>query len=457
MSQRPNVFHLRLPSVRLILIATVAAVALVSSCGTNRAPEFKVQTARTTNTLSPSDRAEIFEIVWGTINEKYYDPSFHGVDWQAMRERYRPRMEAAPNDQEFYGLFELMLAELRDDHTGFHGPPLPSAGVVEVAGKDAPRPEQSKQTLGLTLGEVEGQTIVTEVKTDGGAERVGVRPGMMLRTVNGRPIEDIYREIRAVFPGTSSERSMKNIMHRAVLYGTFMTLPRTLGFVGPDGAEFTVQPELTPAAPSPHVEARRLASGFGYIKFDSWTPPADRRFNEELAKLFDTRGLIIDLRANGGGQTEVLLNIASNFFAAPTYTGGFRRRDGTLDRYTTHTPEKVYGQPVVILIDERSASASETFTTFMQESRRAYVIGRQSNGSTLNTRVQTIKGGGELRVSIRAFISPGGRNPEGTGVIPDQTTPLTISDLRQGRDATLAAAEAHLATEASRKVRPAQP
>jgi carboxyl-terminal processing protease len=432
-------------SSKLLLLAAI--VLIVSSCQTKHAPSpgLKVYAAPT-NKLSASDRSEIFEIVWGTINEKYYDPSFRGVDWKAVGERYRPRMAAAPNDQEFYALFELMLAELRDDHTSFHGPPPGDA----ADDRDAPR-AQPNRTLGLTLGEVEGQTIVTEVEAGGAAWRAGVKPGMILRTVNGRAVEDIYREIRAVFPGASSERSMKNRMHRALLYGQFMTQPRTFGLVNSDGAEFTAQPELTPAAPSPHVAARRLASNFGYIKFDSWTPPADRRFNEELAKLSGAPGLIIDLRANGGGQTDVLHNIAGNFFAAPTYTGGFRRRDGTLDRHATHVPEQLYRQPVVILIDERSASASETFTIFMQESRRAYVIGRQSSGSTLNARIQRVKGGGELRVSIRAYISPGGRNPEGTGVVPDQVAPLTISDLRQGRDAALEAAEAYLAAEVERR------
>jgi C-terminal processing protease CtpA/Prc len=80
----------------------------------------------------------------------------------------------------------------------------------------------------------------------------------------------------------------------------------------------------------------------------------------------------------------------------------------------------------------------------MQESGRAFVVGRQSSGATLNQISQQVKGGGELRVSVRAYISPKGRNAEGTGVIPDQATPLTISDLRQGRDAALEAAEAYL-------------
>lgn len=110
----------------------------------------------------------------------------------------------------------------------------------------------------------------------------------------------------------------------------------------------------------------------------------------------------------------------------------------------THAPARLYRRPIVILVDERSASASETFTIFMQERGRAYVIGRQSNGALLNTRIHKVKGGGELRVSIRAYVSPQGRIPEGTGVVPDKIVPLTIADLRQGRDAALEAAEAYL-------------
>jgi len=442
-SQRLTFFDLRFPflrfpSVSLIVVAFVSAAALVLSCRPTRSPDegaIKMHAARLTNTLTPSARAEIFDIVWRTVNETYYDPTFHGVDWQAVRQRYRPRMEAAPNDQEFYAQFEVMLAELRDSHTGFSGPPPPGTP-----------PDGQPGSLGLSLVEIEGETIVSEVEADSSAARAGVRPGMILRTVNGRPVEELYALIRANFAGTSSERAFAVLQRHAILYGGFLSKPRTLGLINFDNSTFAVTLEQTPVAatPLPQVEARRLASGFGYIKFDHWKSPADALFNAELGKLSDTPGLIIDLRANGGGQTDVLLNIASNFFATSTYTGGFRRRDGTLDRYMTHAPAHLYRQHIVILIDERSASASETFSIFMQESKRAYVIGRQSNGALLNTRIQKIKGGGTLRVSIRAYVSPNGRVPEGTGVVPDQTIPLTISDLRQGRDAALEAAEAYL-------------
>src|SRR6267378_4241563 len=69
--------------------------------------------------LSANDRIEVFETVWKTINEEYYNfnPAF--ADWATVRERYRPRVEAMKNDDEFYALLNnMLLRELQDFHTG---------------------------------------------------------------------------------------------------------------------------------------------------------------------------------------------------------------------------------------------------------------------------------------------------------------------------------------------------
>ena len=84
--------------------------------------------------LSPQDRAEIFDGAWKTIDEEYYDPSFRGVDWRAVGERYRPQALSAQSDAEFYGVFEQMLGELRDGHTVFEPPAPPGR-----AGEGGPR------------------------------------------------------------------------------------------------------------------------------------------------------------------------------------------------------------------------------------------------------------------------------------------------------------------------------
>ena len=385
--------------------------------------------------LSRQDRAEIFEQVWKTINEEYYDPNFRGVDWRAVGERYRPLAEAAQTDAEFYGVFELMLAELRDGHTVFMRPPPPGG-----------RGEGGRGSVGVRLGDAEGKVAVVEVEPGSKAAGRGVRPGQVLREVNGRAVDEHIAFLRSKVAGSSTERLFRVKMLSALLYGGFLAKPRTLGLTDFDGREFTVEmAEEVGRAEPPNLTSRRLGSGFGYIKFRSWTPPVQEEFGRSLAALADAPGLVIDLRGNGGGEARVVQDITGNFLARETYTGGFRNRAGQVQKYYTRPAPKAYRRPVVILVDERSASASEGFTAFMQEAGRARVVGRQTAGSTLNRGgFREFRGGGRLYFSTRSYLTPGGREVEGVGVVPDVQVPLTLADLRAGRDAALEAAESLL-------------
>ena len=416
----------------LIVFVFLASILFVS-CGTSKQPasSMAAEPANSSDSLSLQDRIEIFEDVWKTINEQYYDATFHGVNWQEVHGRYRPRVEAAKTDVEFYRLFEEMLAVLRDAHTVFNHPQS-NAGNINPPG-----------SVGISLGEVEGKTASTAVELNSDAARAGVKPGMILRTVNSRPAEEIFAEIRSQFAGSSTERAMKGVLHGAILYGGFLGASRTFGIEGFDGKLFNV-PIIhfgTGPSESPTLTARRLPSGIGYIKFDGWKPPVDEQFRTELRKLMDTPGLVVDLRGNGGGQTDVLLNISSIFFPKAVSFGGFKKRGGTVEEIFTYKSDQTYQGAIVILVDEASASASEVFTASMQENARARIIGRQTCGCVLNQASKKEKGGGTLRWSARVYSSPEGRVLEGTGVIPEETVAPTLSDLRRGRDAALEAAQ----------------
>src|SRR5262249_52429633 len=134
----------------------------------------------------------------------------------------------------------------------------------------------------------------------------GVKPGMIFCSANGKSVEELYKEIRSQFAGSSTEQSMKNVMHTALLYGGFLGASRNFGVQDFDGKGFNFSVTHFGARPSkiPILSARRLPSGIVYIGFDCWKPAVDERFKAEITKLMDVPGVVFDVRYNCGAATE---------------------------------------------------------------------------------------------------------------------------------------------------------
>jgi len=146
--------------MRRLLAMTVLALLLL--CGWWTASHAVNEPAY--ESLSPKDRIDVFETIWKTINDEYYNYNPAFADWAAVRERYRPRVEATKNDDEFYALLNTMLLrELHDFHTGFAAP------------------NEQPRNNGLSVNEVESKVVVVRVAPDSDAAHAGVQVGMILR------------------------------------------------------------------------------------------------------------------------------------------------------------------------------------------------------------------------------------------------------------------------------------
>ena len=402
-------------------------------------------TANVSEELSTKDRLEVFEKVWKDINDYYYDPSFKGVNWQQIHQRYLPLVEAVKTDREFYMLMNKMTGELHDAHTRVLSPTL----LANLK-------QQQSVSPGFRADEVEGKPVVTGVILESEAARAGIEPGMIVLTVDGQPVADKIAQVRKAISPSSSDRYDRIRVYASVFAGQLGTALK-LGLQRADGSNFEVAVTRKVLSDAPDLTARLLPSGYAYIAFNQFTPEISRELKDNLTKLRAAPGLIIDLRINSGGSNRGLYPIVEDFYNVKTLFLRNTTRTGKpfaelpLEMYLGREGGQVYSGPVVILVSPRSGSTTEMFAAGMQETGRAKVVGSQSCGCVVGINKQReLKGGGVLQISEVLWLTPKGRKLEGEGVIPDKTVVATISDLQQKRDPVIAEGEDVLRKMSSR-------
>lgn len=430
----------------LVLVAALGFAGPVPARAQSPARAAEVASRRAaTASLSAKERVEVFDEVWKTINEKYYDPSFNGVDWKAVRERYRPLLDAAAGDEEFYDLLNRMTGELRDAHTRVRSPR-----------QTRDRKNRRETTAGVVVYEAEGTPVVFGVTPDSDAERAGVLPGMAVRTVDGRPVGEALAVARREVGASSSERAARLLSYLRLVAGEPGSTLK-LGLTRADGTPFEVALTRRTVSAAPRLDARLLPSGRAYVRLERFRPPVAAQLKEALTKFKDAPGLILDLRANGGGDGREGFRIAGYFFDEKVPVARIVTRTGkppsALFGLVSLPGEfeagerggRLYSNPVVILVNEGSASTTELVANALREHGRAYVIGTRSCGCVLGVlKHRELKGGGSLAVSEVGFVTPGGRRLEGEGVTPDKPVNVTLKDLQAGRDLALEEAELYL-------------
>jgi carboxyl-terminal processing protease len=403
----------------------------------------------TKNRLSANDRREVFEKIWKEIHDHYYDASYNGVDWNEVRRRYAPLVAATKRDQEFYSLMSQMTSELHDAHTRFSSP---------EQWKNFRR--QQGVTVGFSVDDVDGKTVVTSVTAGTDAAHADIQPGMVVLRVDDIPVAERVAEIEKKRLPSSSERATRWFIYNRVFAGPADT-PVKLELQRGDGSRFEVSLRRQIYSAAPEVIMHMLPSGNAYIAFDGFQRPITKEFRQALQKYRDAPGLIVDLRRNGGGDLAVLLPIAGYFFGKKTLFAKDSTRTGKplssyvglfklpLQLYVGRPGEQIYSGPVVILVNAHSASSSEVFAAGMQDTLRAKVIGSQSCGCVLGiAKPRVMKGGGVLEMSEVLWFSPKGRKLEGTGIIPDKIVVPSMADLQRRRDPVLAEADKSLVKSA---------
>lgn len=390
------------------------------------------------HTASPELRQQTFEKVWSTVNEKHFDPTFGGVDWQKVKETYQPQVAAAKTDAEFYGVLQRMVRELNQSHFNIMPP------NSEISAGSAGEGE-----IGIDLQLIENQAVITRVEPGSEAAARGLKTGFVIEKIDNKPVTEILAPLEARLKNRKDTEAIKMLYrNRTLLYtiggkaGTAVKLDVLDAKNAPQSFEIVrtaYKGEMSQPFgnfPSQQVifESKRLQpENIGYIRFNIWVIPQMPKLREAIKSMSDTRGLIIDVRGNPGGLGGMAAGLAGLLVKEKTSLGTMKSRTVETN-FAVYPQENPYLGQVIILTDGESASTSEVFAAGLQEIGRAKVIGNTTAGAVLPSIFEKLPTGAIFQYAVSDYKSPNKILIEGRGVKPNTEVKLTRQSLLEGRD-----------------------
>ncbi|MEO8484089.1 MAG: S41 family peptidase [Acidobacteriota bacterium] len=388
-----------------------------------------------------------FDEVWQTINDSFFDPTFGGQSWTAVRDELRPRVERASSDDDGRKAIREMLARLGQSHLSLIGP------------SDDPGDFRGEQTVPFDVRVAGGDAVlVTRVWPEGHAAGVDVKPGDRVLVIDGREVASfvaadqgasdrvrallLWRRVANALSGPSGSRVRMRVRTPAGV-----ELDVALARVEAPGVSVTVGNLPVQSAYLDAVETH-TSSGrrVGIIRFNIWMAPLGEPFAQAIDRFRRADGLIIDLRGNPGGLADMIRGVAGHLLSEPAVLGRMHMRQADLEfranpRFSTSDGRRVqpYAGPVALLVDGLTGSASECFAGGLQSLNRVRVFGTTSMGQALPASTKQLSNGDVLLYAIGDFVTSTGLRLEGRGVVPDEVVALTPENLAAGHDAEDAA------------------
>jgi carboxyl-terminal processing protease len=259
--------------------------------------------------------------------------------------------------------------------------------------------------IGLTVSEAKRGLRVESIFEGSPAERAGIAVGDTIVSVDGRSIADLDSDAAtALIKGPE---------------GSEVTIGVRDGKGGRTRREHLVRAQISVPVVSGEVE-NVDGEKLGYVRLTTFSEGAHAQLYEEVRKLQKqgARGLVLDLRGNGGGLLEEAVLTASVFLPeGETVVTTDSRTQGHAEYETKGG--NLPALPVAVLIDGNTASAAEILTAALADDAGAKVVGARSYGKGVFQQEVDLSNGGALKLTVGEYFTPDGTNLAGKGIQPD--------------------------------------
>ena len=402
---------------RRLAVATTLLIACAAQAQTTSTDRFRGHT--------------MLRSIKDEIRKHYYDAEYRGIDLDARFAAAEKKVDEATSNGQIFGIIAQALLEFDDSHLYFQPPPR----VARVE-------------YGWRYQAIGDRCYVTAVQPKSDAEAKGLAPGDLILSLDGfTPAREEAWKLRYIYNALRPKNGVRLVVQ------------------SPDGKQRQLDIQAAVAQGKQRVDLTRESDFWTLVREAEndeklhrhryaevgdlliWKMPQfdleERQIRDLIKKAGRQKGLILDLRGNGGGSVETLQTLAGLLFDHAVKIADLRKRKETSDMMARSRKSSSFSGPLVVIIDSDSASSSEILARLVQLEKRGTVIGDRSAGAVMQARHIGLQIGADsivpygVSVTDADVIMSDGKSLEKTGVTPDELVLPSAKDLASNTDPVL--------------------
>ena len=386
--------------------------------------------AQEMTSLERGQALDMLHVVANDVSRHYYDPKFHGLNWDATVAAAKQKVETAPSMNMAISYIAEAVDRLNDSHTNFFPPE-----------------RMHRYYYGWRYQMIGDRCYLTQIRPKTDADLKGVKAGDEILTVNGfLPDRKTLWKMDYIFETLRPQASLKLLLQvppdgksREVEVTADVTMrkrPTDLGYVP--------LREYEEEARSMHARSVDFGDDLMILKIPSFFF-SNAEVAGMMGKARHYKTLILDLRGNPGGAADTVKYFVGALFDKDVKIADriMRKETKSFDAKPQHN---VFTGKLIVLIDSESASGSELLARVVQLEKRGIVMGDKSAGSVMESKYYPNQLGGSLayfygeNISDADLIMADGKSLEHVGVTPDELMLPSFADLAAGHDRVLSRA-----------------
>ncbi len=363
----------------------------------------------TTNVIKiGKDTAKTSQLV-GNESKTNVDMGLFWKIWEELEEKYVDE-NVLKNESMVYGAIKGMVQALNDPYTVFMTP--------EESVQFSESLEGTLEGIGAELTVKDKRLVIVSPIRKSPAEKAGLLAGDIIYKIEGKSTEEM-----TLIGAITKIRGKKGTSVTLTIIRQMLEKPFDVTIVR-DSVDIE------------SVTMEKLDGGIVYLSVNQFNDKTNDEFAKYIAELIlnEPKGLIVDLRYNGGGYLDIAVQLLSYLLPKNTAAVIIKEKGKEDETLRTNGNSKLLNVPLVVIVNDSSASASEIVAGAIQDHKRGIILGTTSFGKGSVQEVDKFSDGSSLRVTIAKWFTPNNRTINKVGLTPDVMVEIGVEDVKKSYD-----------------------